>query len=873
MPRMVNTADNTVVEVPHTSAAEGFLSGKLNLRAGEPVVMLDQRGQLMQVEPKDVHTALQDQGYTFASPEHIKEADLQSQYGEGVGAQAKAFGLGAADVLSFGGASQILGGTGAVSQEALKELPERNPVSYAAGQVAGIAIPIPGTAPSLIAKAGLGASEALLKALPAATSVGGRIAANAARVGLGSAVEGALYGAGTAVTEHALGDPNFTAERVAAHIGLGALFGGALGTALGAGQIAVPEAVSAARRSMESVRDKALGLAGDRVTNAYTKAAAFVSGKPEEDIITALANRHTFVNSPEEVRKYSDELSGALQKQYETINKASADAFKAVRPEESSKLAARAEAGPIYDKLSQVDSTLQEVIADMRSKPELYPSRFPSKLEDIAAGFTRDVVNGNSAEAGFKALDDLKSNLSKNIKFGKIPAEESLDAIGAIKSLRHTIKEALEDTSVFGEAGVRQAQFNDAFSTFKTAQKEFEKKFTLGYVTKTGQATRKVDAVKVNTFLNSMGDVRGQSKSEILKAWSDSSKTLLDQIEHSYANLPSKEFESGALKDVLQRTHGITEEVESRAAIKRAFDRLSKSPNSEVGAALAASVAHAAGVPYAVAAPLVGMYEILRNPGTAIQRLAKLESIVNRADQTMSRGASSLFKATSEKANRTAGFLGAKVGAAQFDKSVKSINEITQSPEVAQEKLEAMTKDTHSAAPSVSAGMQQTALRGMQFLKSKIPVAPATYPLQAKWTPSSSDVAQFNKYYDAVQNPLGVFEQMQAGALTHETMEALHIVYPKLYEQMRSHVFDAMTSHKGAIPYHTKVQLSLFLGQDLTASTSAHSIMSNQKALLGGFNQMMQTASQGIKPTSKGASGLTSNSRMQTPSQQSASRR
>src|SRR3970282_1748071 len=98
MPKMVDTTTNTLVDVPHNVASEGFLSGKLDLQLGQPVIMADEKGNLMQVEPKDVQSALTEGGYRFASPESINQADMRAKYGTGLGSSAKAFALGAADV-------------------------------------------------------------------------------------------------------------------------------------------------------------------------------------------------------------------------------------------------------------------------------------------------------------------------------------------------------------------------------------------------------------------------------------------------------------------------------------------------------------------------------------------------------------------------------------------------------------------------------------------------------------------------------------------------------------------------------------------------------------------------------------------------------
>ena len=829
MPKLINRETNQLVEVPHEAAARAFLSGKFNLPSTEAVVMANEKGELFNVEPKDVHSALMDSNYTFAAPEAIKEADLQAKYGEGFGNEAASFGLGAANILSFGAANPILQGSG-VDPEALREIPARNPASNVAGQVVGALAPIPGAAPSLIAKAGMGASEALLRAIPAATSLPGRIAAKSLAQGVGGAVEGALFGAGQQLSESTLGDPNFTAQRVAAHIGFSGLLGGGLGAALGAAQVAVPAVFSKARESLESVYSGV--KASEAAESGFVKAASFVSGKSPEDIVTALKNRG-FDGSPSVVRKFSEDLTGALQKQYDEMGQASRTAFKSARPDESALLVESVDAAPIYDKLSNIDSILQDAIGNMRSKPELYPARYVSKLEDISAAFTRDVIEGNSSAAGFKALDDLKGNLSTQIKFGRIPSEESMDAVSLIKTLRHTVKEALEDAATFGDAGARQGAFNNAFNEFKTAQDLFQKKFTLKKNTKSGAVTHYVDPVKVNTYLNQIDDIRGAGRTEILNDYLAASRRYLDQIDSTYKNLPDANFDSKPLQDLLERTYGVKTDFEGHAAVKRAFERLRRGsgPIGDAGSIMAVQAAKMAGVPYTVAAPIAGIYEILRNPGTAIQRLAKLESAVSKISKSIEKGADRIVNPSSS-AKAVATGVGADLNK-EFKENIKNLNNLTDNAEAISPKLEEISAHFSEHAPQVAVGLQQTAVRGIQFLQSKAPAAPKTFPLQEEWTPSASDIAQFNKYYKVVEDPMSVYKQIQTKTLTKESIEALQAVYPDLYQAMQRAVIDSMSTHNKKMPYSTKVQLSLFLNQDLTPSTDSRAILSNQAALAG----------------------------------------
>ena len=873
MPLLVNNQTGLPESLLHTDAGQAYLSGTHSLLKGQAVHMTAPNGDMMAVDPGDVQGALQDHGYQFASPEAVKESQLQTKYGEGLGNEAASAALGAANTLSFGAATPALQFAG-VDPEALEQIPQRNPISHIAGSIGSALLPIE-AAPSLIARAGKGASESLLKALPQATSFAGKLAAKTAAGVAGGAVEGALYGAGDALSESTLGNPNYTAERVAAQVGLSGLLGGAIGGALGLGGVALPAAYGKAKEALTDVLE---GKGGQAVENAFVKGSAFVSGKSVEDIRTALANRG-FDNNPSTVRKFAEDLTGSLQSHYEAMESLMSKASSDLRPEESAALVKNMDPAPIYAKLTKVEENLQEAIQHMESRPELYPARYPSKLKEATAAFTRDIVEGNSSEAGFKALDDLKSNLDKEIKFGKVPSDETMDAKSLFGNLRKGIKESLEDESVFGEAGARQAEYNDSISNllkFQNSRKstEFQTRFMRRSTGPGGRPTYKVDPVRVNRFLNQMDDVRGASDSTLLDGYLSQSKEFIDKVEKGYLNLPNKEFDAQPLKEMLQKTYGVQADFEGHASVKRAFDRLQKGPGSPTGATAAVAIAKTVGVPYSVAAPAVGLYEILSNPGAAIQRLAKLEAVVSKVSKTIESKSKSLFQAAKPGLERaTSGITGAGSAAASrstFDSRVKEINSHANNSEALGEKLEKISAGMADHAPQTAMALQQTAIRGVQFLQGKVPQAPSTYPLQATWQPGAADMAKFNRYYQTVEKPLSVLDHIKSNTLTHENMEAIQAVYPQLHQEIQKQVINAMADKGNKMPYSTRVQLSLFLGQDLTASTHSASILSNQVALSGGSQQQgMQPPPQKKVPV---GAKMNSSQRFLTPMQMSAQR-
>ncbi len=257
--------------------------------------------------------------------------DLEEKYGDLTG-QAKAFGLGAARSASFGLSDEFLTGSGLVKPEDLKGYREQNPISSGAGEIAGIAgaILVPETgllgaaaAPvKTISRLGTAVTEAAGNILPRAAGPVSRILSQAGAMGAGSAVEGAAYGLGQSVTEHALGDPDLNAEKVFANLGMGAVTGGALGSLFGAvkGGIrgkSVAQALESEKAMPGAVADSPkLGVKPTSIQDmADQVAAAKASGKaidlPQKKALVDAASRIEMAHPIHNVQLSSLEDQGA----------------------------------------------------------------------------------------------------------------------------------------------------------------------------------------------------------------------------------------------------------------------------------------------------------------------------------------------------------------------------------------------------------------------------------------------------------------------------------------------------------------------------------------------------------------------------------
>jgi len=186
-------------------------------------------------------------------------------------------------------------------------------------------------------------------------------------------------------------------------------------------------------------------------------------------------------------------------------------------------------------------------------------------------------------------------------------------------------------------------------------------------------------------------------------------------------------------------------------------------------------------------------------------------------------------------------------------------------PDRALERSNKRTAGLYAVAPATSTALDAAALRGASFLQSKLPKqasAPSAIDvLKRPKLPSNFEMAKFERYVDAVENPIHVLNELGHGKLTHEHVEALQAVYPNLYKKLVDHVTDVVTKKPDAVPYNKRIALSTLLGVSLDESMLPQNLL----ALQGNFQSQPESGDAGtpvIKPNQKGLQNLGKADRM-----------
>lgn len=324
--KLVNLRTKAYEDVPEDKLATALSSGQYG--TDDPAATVPVRGPDGKVGTVPVGQAPQAfaAGARAVTQEDYRAAQLEKKYG-GVGGSLAATGEGVARGLTVGlsdplaiGAAGALGGKDWEERVRLHLADEKDahPWLAGAGEVAGAVAPLlaSGGAAAPEEAAALGAGElaagageaaevassggrfaSLLRAvgapargvgaageaagkfvapaidaIPGAGTALGRVAKAAARGSISAGTEGALYGAGSEVSEDALGDHELTAEKLAAALGHGALYGAMLG---GAGSGALTAAGEGARGVLQRIGPKLETQAADQAWRSLNAGKTF----------------------------------------------------------------------------------------------------------------------------------------------------------------------------------------------------------------------------------------------------------------------------------------------------------------------------------------------------------------------------------------------------------------------------------------------------------------------------------------------------------------------------------------------------------------------------------------------------------------------
>lgn len=200
-----------------------------------------------------------------------------------------------------------------------------------------------------------------------------------------------------------------------------------------------------------------------------------------------------------------------------------------------------------------------------------------------------------------------------------------------------------------------------------------------------------------------------------------------------------------------------------------------------------------------------------------------------------------------------------------FRNIVQNLNQYASNPEQLIERVNKTSSLLYDAAPETSGALDMVVQNSVAFLNSKLP-RQATQKgvlaaMQPPKMPADYEVAKFERYLKAVENPLSVVEDLKNGDLTSEGAEALRTVYPALYDGLRQQVMNDLASKGLEVPYQKRLQLGLLLNIASDESLLPENVIALQQNFATPPPEESKSA---VNPTVSGLGSLGKNTSLET---------
>jgi hypothetical protein len=169
----------------------------------------------------------------------------------------------------------------------------------------------------------------------------------------------------------------------------------------------------------------------------------------------------------------------------------------------------------------------------------------------------------------------------------------------------------------------------------------------------------------------------------------------------------------------------------------------------------------------------------------------------------------------------------------EWGKVSEQITKVASNPSAVMDQASDSLKEISKVAPNIGSSMIQKSVVATQFLYSKLPKDPLAQfgMMKSKsWRPSDYELSKFSRYLTAVNDPVSVFSDLEAGVITNEQVEALKTVYPKMYNSVVQQMAENMAEMKEDLPYEKKLKLSIFFDVPMDAAADPQFMMAMQQA-------------------------------------------
>jgi hypothetical protein len=564
-----------------------------------------------------------------------------------------------------------------------------------------------------------GAARGLARLGVTGESLAGRATLGAGKMAAGGAAEGAIFGAGEALSEAALapgGDYNGLAEKLWAGAGegakFGALTGGVLGGLGGVGSKAI-EKLTGTGRSVDDIIEEATpgmrppGVVEDVVRNAPVDPleaagvtpAILPARKVALDFEARLSPPKT--RSAEEAaaafgptnlsaearsgRQMYAEADDILESASRDLRDNMAGLIKSTGDVTEEVVHRQLKRAHVAKNLGDIDSAAaieqaRGMAKTLRERALEMGGKRGQDLADWAGSISKAADSGDAADV-YMAMDNARRQLYKRSLSVSASArrQTSFRRIEEAESLAKTLKQSYLESAdalmspVWGKQGAAQKSANQAWVRYiKAKDAAFGKIATQVGKDIDGLPVHTVDSAKVASYVKQLGRFEGETTDQQIREFLVASRELTEAIGDGYALPGTKAASLASMRDATEKIATTLQRADKTVRTVNEIDQLVKgaevdralgnmSPGSIVGTIAGGIFGGGAG------AVIGGMAGAAMRPGALIPKLAAAESTVARlrsaalkTDSKIAKSVRSWFERSKPgKERRSYGLIGA----------------------------------------------------------------------------------------------------------------------------------------------------------------------------------------------------------------------
>lgn len=688
----------------------------------------------------------------------------------------------------------------------------------------------------------------------------------------GQLAEGMAYGAGVELHESVLGQREMQAEHVLAGGLMGAALGGATSavlpgiTRIAAGASELP--AKAARKVLGSIGDLPQNVG--ELSQSWARTAAKVSGGDEAKFLRAAG----YATSPQKrafahraLNNYDGVLAetttgivgavthakGALDDAIDAVSGANhLTALESKIPKNADFVAPRI----VANDLTTIDRRLAEIEA-LHMKRGGYDINAIVDMRQRITTAIAEAAERPGAAGAYRAANRLKQDFDLLIrKRGKGMIDTATrDTLDEFRSMAGTLRKNLEREDLWGAAGLMQQERNLALSRSLRKREELGGRGTVmgrmldrtkdvspadalalakshGKMAGAGKTAKLDEALEADLEVLRMAKKHYELAPEMVKKIDDAESAVAEMRRKLVSQAENSEFlevvghlravEGGGSPSIgLASTVGPAVAQGVGKAIGAGVGALAGGP---VGAVIGHGVGEALGTlvgaatrPYTTFRTMIAIGHAADKAGVAIdarigQFLGRMrgskapKAIAERGRVTTSRSSSNpraLTRTTnaassrSDKRERLHSLRRRAIAAAS-------------NPGMLADEMELALYDTTEVAPGIAESITAKAQVAAVFLASKAP--PSYQPPFSSSEPviDSVALAQFERFCEGVEDPIGCFDKLAKGTLTVEHAEALRVVWPAIYESAQSSIMDELAlaqAEQRNVPFRERMSI------------------------------------------------------------------